>query len=69
MTHRRRMCLIAGIIVGSALSFALQIASAAESKRVLLLYYSSGGNLVNATHFRAALEQQSKELLEIYDAP
>jgi len=63
------MWLIAGIIVGSALSFALQIASAAESKRVLLLYYSSGGNLVNATHFRAALEQQSKELLEIYDAP
>ena len=52
-----------------ALWSALQIASAAESKRVLLLYYSFGGNLVNATHFRAALEQQSQELLEIYDAP
>jgi signal transduction histidine kinase len=69
MTRRRRVCLTVGFIFGFALSFALQIASAAESKRVLLLYYSFGGNLVNATHFRAALERQSPELLEIYDAP
>jgi signal transduction histidine kinase len=69
MTRRRRICLIAGTIFGLALSFALQIASAAESKRVLLLYYSFGGNLVNADHFRTALEKQSQELLEIYDAP
>jgi signal transduction histidine kinase len=69
MTRRRRVCLTVGFIFGFALSFALQIASAAESKRVLLLYYSFGGNLVNATHFRAALEQQSQEPLEIYDAP
>ena len=69
MPRRRRICLTAGIIFGLALSSALQIAAAAESKRVLLLYYSFGGNLVNAIHFRAALEQQSQELLEIYDAP
>jgi signal transduction histidine kinase len=49
--------------------FACLAASAAEPKRVLLLYYSFGGNLVNATHFRAALERQSPELLDIYDAP
>jgi signal transduction histidine kinase len=69
MPRRRRICLRAGIIFGLALWSALQIASAAESKRVLLLYYSFGGNQVNATHFRSALEQQSQELLEIYDAP
>src|SRR5262249_36164386 len=69
MTRRRRICLTAGIIFGLALSFVLQIASAAESKRVLLLYYSFGGNVVNATPFRAALERQSPDLLEIYDAP
>src|SRR4029450_9454868 len=68
MTRRRRICLIAGTIFGLALSFAFQIASAAESKRVLLLYYSFGGNLVNADHFRTALEKQSQELVEIYDA-
>src|SRR5262245_29947561 len=69
MTRRRRICLIAGIIFGLAQSIASQIALGAESKRVLLLYYSFGGNLVNATHFRAALERQSPYPLEIYDAP
>jgi signal transduction histidine kinase len=67
MTHRQRICLIIGIIFYLAVSFASQ--AAAETKRVLLLYYSFGANSVNAAHFRAALERQSSELLEIYDAP
>jgi signal transduction histidine kinase len=44
-------------------------AMATEPKRVLLLYYAFGGNLVNAKQFRAELEKQSPEVVEIYDAP
>jgi signal transduction histidine kinase len=69
MTRSQRIGFAAGILFGWTLFFASQVALASESKRVLLLYYSFGGNLVNATHFRAALERQSPNLLEIYDAP
>jgi len=67
----RRQCIRFAIVIffGWSLFFTSQIALGAESKRVLLLYYSFGGNLVNATHFRAALEQQSADVVEIYDAP
>jgi len=34
-----------------------------------MLYYSFGGNLVNAKQFRTELDLQSKEILELYDAP
>jgi len=40
-----------------------------EPKRVLLLYYSFGGNLVTAAGIRAELDRRSPEVLEIYDAP
>jgi hypothetical protein len=69
MTHAQRICTIALAIACLLESFTGRPTLAAEPKRVLLLYYSFGGNLVNARQFRAELERQSKELLEIYDAP
>lgn len=70
MTLAQRIGTIAALAIASLLgSFADRPAFAADSKRVLLLYYSFGGNFVNARQFRAELERQSPELLEIYDAP
>ena len=73
MSHRRRIVTTAGIIFCLSVSLACQAAFAAEPKRepkrVLLLYYSFGGNLVNARSIRAELDRQSPEVLEIYDAP
>ena len=73
MSHRRRTVTTAGIIFCLIVALACQAAFAAEPKRepkrVLLLYYSFGGNLVNARSIRAELDRQSPEVLEIYDAP
>ncbi len=69
MTYGQRICTVLGTIGCLIFGLACQAAPAAEPKRVLLLYYSFGGNLVTARQFRAELERQSKELLEIYDAP
>ena len=58
--------LAVGLLVAS---FACATASAAEPKRVMILYYSFGANLVNAKNFRVELDKQSRDLLEVYDAP
>src|SRR6476659_5324093 len=69
MILRRYFDYVSAISVCLMSLFVCSASIAAEPKRVLLLYYSFGGNLVNAKQFRIELERQTKEILEIYDAP
>jgi signal transduction histidine kinase len=57
------------VVVLLMATFPCAAALAAEAKRVMVLYYSFGGNLVNAKNFRVELDRQSRDLLEVYDAP
>ena len=67
MAKHRRIWLAVGILLFAAAS--VHPTSAAEPKRVLLLYHSFAINLIHAKEIRAQLDRQFNDSLEIYDAP
>jgi signal transduction histidine kinase len=69
MTYRQHICSVAGITFCLLTCFAYRSTSAAESKRVLLIYNSIGYAELVTRNIRTELEQRSPKLLDIYLVP